>query len=43
MQSLNEKENMTFIFSTHDSRVMERARRLVSLDDGKVVNDEKIG
>ena len=43
MQSLNEKENMTFNFSTHDSRVMERARRLVSLDDGKVVNDEKIG
>lgn len=40
MESLNEKENMTFIFSTHDSRVMERARRLVSLDDGKIVNDE---
>lgn len=40
MESLNEKENMTFIFSTHDSRVMERARRLVSLDDGRVVNDE---
>jgi putative ABC transport system ATP-binding protein len=40
METLNEKENMTFIFSTHDSRVMERARRLISLDDGKVVNDE---
>lgn len=40
MERLNEKENMTFIFSTHDSRVMERARRLVSLDDGKVVKDE---
>lgn len=40
MEALNEKENMTFIFSTHDSRVMERARRLVSLDDGKIVNDE---
>ena len=37
---LNEKENMTFIFSTHDSRVMERAKRLVSLDDGKIVNDK---
>ena len=40
METLNEKENMTFIFSTHDSRVMERARRLVHLDDGKVINDE---
>ncbi len=40
METLNEKENMTFVFSTHDSRVMERARRLVSLDDGKIVNDE---
>ncbi|MCK5455509.1 MAG: ATP-binding cassette domain-containing protein, partial [Melioribacteraceae bacterium] len=40
MESLNEKEKMTFIFSTHDSRVMERARRLVHLDDGKIVNDE---
>jgi len=38
--TLNEKEDMTFIFSTHDSRVMERARRLISLDDGKVVKDE---
>lgn len=40
MESLNEKENMTFIFSTHDSRVMSRARRLITLDDGKIVNDE---
>jgi putative ABC transport system ATP-binding protein len=40
METLNKKENMTFIFSTHDSRVMERARRLISLDDGKVVKDE---
>jgi putative ABC transport system ATP-binding protein len=40
MESLNEKENMTFIFSTHDSRVMSRAKRLITLDDGKIVNDE---
>jgi len=39
MENLNEEENMTFIFSTHDSRVMERARRLITLDDGKVVSE----
>ncbi len=42
MQSLNEKENMTFIFSTHDSRVMSRAKRLITLDDGKIVKDETV-
>ncbi len=40
MEALNEKEKMTFIFATHDSRVMERVKRLITLDDGKVINDE---
>lgn len=40
MLKLNQTENMTFIFSTHDSRVIERARRLISLDDGKLIKDE---
>ena len=40
MEQLNEKEKMTFIFATHDSRVMERVKRVVTLDDGKVINDE---
>ncbi len=40
MQKLNELENTTFIFSTHDSRVMKRAGRLITLEDGKVVSDE---
>lgn len=40
MQKLNESENTTFIFSTHDSRVIKRAKRLISLEDGKVVKDE---
>jgi len=40
MENLNEKENMTFIFATHDSRVMERARRTITLEDGKIINDE---
>ncbi len=40
MEALNEKEKMTFIFATHDSRVMERVKRLITLDDGKVIKDE---
>lgn len=41
MLRMNEEENTTFIFSTHDERVMNRARRIVHLDDGKVVDDER--
>ena len=37
MRRLNETKGVTFIFSTHDSMVMERARRLVRLRDGRVV------
>ncbi|MCB0753551.1 MAG: ABC transporter ATP-binding protein [Ignavibacteriae bacterium] len=40
MLKLNEVENTTFIFSTHDSRVIKRARRLITLEDGKVVKDD---
>jgi len=40
MLKMNESEGTTFIFSTHDDRVMKRAKRLVKLDDGKVMNDE---
>lgn len=40
MAELNEKENMTFVFSTHDQRVIDRARRVVTLVDGKIDNDE---
>jgi putative ABC transport system ATP-binding protein len=40
MLKLNEAENTTFIFSTHDSRVIKRARRLITLDDGKVISDD---
>jgi putative ABC transport system ATP-binding protein len=36
MQALNERSGVTFIFSTHDSRVMERARRIVPLVDGSL-------
>ncbi len=40
MEKLNHEEEMTFIFSTHDARVMKRARRVITLEDGKVVTDE---
>ena len=40
MESLNRDRNVTFLFSTHDPRVMERARRVIRLVDGHVENDE---
>lgn len=40
MGSLNEREKITFIFSTHDQRVVERAKRVINLVDGKVESDE---
>jgi putative ABC transport system ATP-binding protein len=30
---------MTFVFSTHDQRVINRARRVITLEDGKIVAD----
>lgn len=39
MAMLNKEENMTFIFSTHDSRVIERARRVITLVDGRISSD----
>lgn len=41
MLRLNKEEGITFVFSTHDSRVIERARRVITLEDGKIVSDEK--
>ena len=41
MEKLNAEHQATFIFSTHDPRIMERARRLVRLVDGRVESDEK--
>jgi putative ABC transport system ATP-binding protein len=41
MEKLNREEQMTFIFSTHDIRVMKRARRVITLEDGRVMSDER--
>lgn len=40
MADLNQKLNITFLFATHDQRVMDRARRIITLTDGKISSDE---
>lgn len=40
MKELNRKSGITFLFSTHDKQIMERARRLVTLKDGMVDSDQ---
>ncbi len=40
MEKMNKEKKITFIFSTHDNMVMEYARRLVTIKDGLIVNDE---
>jgi putative ABC transport system ATP-binding protein len=39
MERLNKEEKITFIFSTHDARVVNKARRVITLEDGKIVSD----
>ena len=41
MERMNRRHGTTFVFSTHDPMVMERARRLVRLHDGAVASDER--
>ncbi|MFW6131151.1 MAG: ABC transporter ATP-binding protein [Candidatus Aminicenantaceae bacterium] len=41
MKKLNKKTGMTFLFSTHDKLVMEKARRVITLKDGCIEKDEK--
>jgi putative ABC transport system ATP-binding protein len=40
MEKLNHEEKITFIFSTHDPRVVKMAHRVITLEDGKVVSDD---
>ena len=42
MQKMNKESNITFLFSTHDQRVVDKARRIITIDDGKVASDEKV-
>jgi len=43
MRELNRTTGMTFLFSTHDKMIMDRARRVITLQDGLVVKDEVKG
>lgn len=40
MKKLNEKLNTTFVFSTHDEKVIQYLKRKITLNDGKIVSDE---
>jgi len=42
MQKMNEDSKTTFLFSTHDQRVVDKARRVITIEDGKVASDEKV-
>ena len=39
MEQLNKQEGVTFIFSTHDPRIVAKARRIITLEDGRVVSE----
>jgi putative ABC transport system ATP-binding protein len=39
MKNMNAEKNVTFIFSTHDKMVMDYARRLILLRDGRLADD----
>jgi putative ABC transport system ATP-binding protein len=43
MERLNASRGVTFLFSTHDPRVMRRARRIVHLVDGQIAREETRG
>ncbi|MDR2810402.1 MAG: ABC transporter ATP-binding protein [Tannerellaceae bacterium] len=40
MEKLNRQEQITFLFSTHDPRIMAKARRIITLEDGRIVSDQ---
>ena len=39
MYTLNQKTGMTFLFSTHDPMVMDKAKRVITLKDGQISED----
>ena len=40
MKDMNKKIHTTFIFSTHDTKVIDRANRIISIEDGIIIKDE---
>lgn len=43
MRALNENEGITFVFATHDTKVEERAKRVIWMEDGRILRDERRG
>ena len=41
MEKLNREQGVTFLFSTHDQHVMDRAKRIIQIIDGQVESDEQ--
>jgi putative ABC transport system ATP-binding protein len=42
MLHLNETQGATFVFSTHDQRIIDEAKRIITIEDGKIVEDKTI-
>jgi putative ABC transport system ATP-binding protein len=42
MRQLNESQGVTFLFSTHDQKIIDRAKRLIWLEDGRIVDDQRV-
>ena len=40
---LNENHGVTFLISTHDERVMRYAKRLIKMQDGRIIEDDRPG
>ncbi len=43
MRALNDNEGITFVFATHDAKVEERAKRVIWMEDGRILRDERRG
>jgi putative ABC transport system ATP-binding protein len=43
MREFNEKKGTTFIFSTHDQRLLDRVKRQIHLQDGLILDDSLTG
>jgi putative ABC transport system ATP-binding protein len=41
MLDLNRERGVTFLFSSHDPKVIGQARRVIRLEDGRIVSDER--
>ena len=42
LSKLNSEISTTFVFATHDEKIMGYLKRIIHLEDGKIINDEKI-